>query len=141
MIFCLSKSSLFFFLRYSTASRVEPDQLSLVIEGAALLALGIGLDTAAKRQLSPGDLKQMEADQREFVCTAVACTAVVCCRVSPAQKADLTRLVKVYAHGGGAVTLAIGDGANDVGMITEAHYLLISLCHDILIRPYIPMAL
>lgn len=40
--------------------------------------------------------------------------AVVCCRVSPLQKAQVTRLVK---EGAGAVTLAIGDGANDVSMI------------------------
>ena len=45
-------------------------------------------------------------------------TAVVCCRVSPAQKADITKLMKTF---GGAITLAIGDGANDVGMISEAH--------------------
>lgn len=43
-----------------------------------------------------------------------AAQAVVCCRVSPLQKAQVTRLVK---EGAGAVTLAIGDGANDVSMI------------------------
>ena len=40
--------------------------------------------------------------------------AVLCCRVSPLQKALVTKLVK---EGAGAVTLAIGDGANDVSMI------------------------
>lgn len=40
--------------------------------------------------------------------------AVVCCRVSPLQKAQVTRLVK---EGAGQVTLAIGDGANDVSMV------------------------
>jgi phospholipid-transporting ATPase len=39
---------------------------------------------------------------------------VLCCRVSPLQKAQVTRLVK---EGAGAVTLSIGDGANDVSMI------------------------
>ena len=39
--------------------------------------------------------------------------AVVCCRVSPLQKAQVTRLVR---DGAGQVTLAIGDGANDVSM-------------------------
>ena len=39
--------------------------------------------------------------------------AVVCCRVSPLQKAQVTRLVR---EGAGQVTLAIGDGANDVSM-------------------------
>lgn len=46
-----------------------------------------------------------------------ACGAVVCCRVSPKQKALVTALVK----GTGDITLGIGDGANDVGMIQEAH--------------------
>ena len=45
------------------------------------------------------------------------CTAVVCCRVSPLQKAQVTALVKSH----GDTTLAIGDGANDVGMIQQAH--------------------
>lgn len=42
------------------------------------------------------------------------CEAVVCCRVSPKQKALVVHLVK---DGLGAMTLAIGDGANDVSMI------------------------
>ncbi|KAG6887394.1 hypothetical protein C0992_012440 [Termitomyces sp. T32_za158] len=45
---------------------------------------------------------------------AVQCEAVVCCRVSPLQKALIVRLVK---EGLGVMTLAIGDGANDVSMI------------------------
>lgn len=45
------------------------------------------------------------------------CAAVVCCRVSPKQKAQVTALVKSR----GDTTLGIGDGANDVGMIQEAH--------------------
>ncbi len=46
-----------------------------------------------------------------------ACAAVVCCRVSPKQKALVTALVKKS----GEVTLGIGDGANDLAMIQEAH--------------------
>ena len=45
------------------------------------------------------------------------CAAVVCCRVSPKQKAQVTKLVKSR----GDTTLGIGDGANDVGMIQQAH--------------------
>ncbi|CAN4081903.1 unnamed protein product [Withania somnifera] len=48
---------------------------------------------------------------------AVRCDSVICCRVSPKQKALITRLVKQHT---GKTTLAIGDGANDVGMIQEA---------------------
>ena len=40
--------------------------------------------------------------------------AVICCRVTPIQKAQVVELVKKYKK---AVTLAIGDGANDVSMI------------------------
>jgi P-type E1-E2 ATPase len=39
---------------------------------------------------------------------------VICCRVTPLQKALVVELVKKYKK---AVTLAIGDGANDVSMI------------------------
>lgn len=47
------------------------------------------------------------------------CESVVCCRVSPSQKKDVVNLVKeAKPH---VSTLAIGDGANDVSMITAAH--------------------
>jgi len=46
------------------------------------------------------------------------CEAVICCRVTPKQKAEVVRLVKEYLR---KITLAIGDGANDVNMIQEAH--------------------
>nr|GMD13415.1 phospholipid-transporting ATPase 3-like isoform X1 [Ipomoea batatas] len=46
------------------------------------------------------------------------CSAVVCCRVSPLQKAQVTRLVRKGAQ---KITLSIGDGANDVSMIQAAH--------------------
>eukprot|EP01035_Chromulina_nebulosa_P018205 gene18205-23867_t len=45
-------------------------------------------------------------------------TTVIACRVSPLQKATLVRMVK--ATPGNPITLAIGDGANDVGMIHAA---------------------
>ncbi|KAJ7137876.1 phospholipid-translocating ATPase [Mycena epipterygia] len=48
---------------------------------------------------------------------AMLCEGVICCRVSPLQKALVVRLVK---EGIGAMTLAIGDGANDVSMIQAA---------------------
>jgi P-type E1-E2 ATPase len=45
-------------------------------------------------------------------------SSVICCRVSPKQKADVVALCK---QKGPWITLAIGDGANDVPMIMEAH--------------------
>uniref|UniRef100_A0A3B3V388 Phospholipid-transporting ATPase n=1 Tax=Poecilia latipinna TaxID=48699 RepID=A0A3B3V388_9TELE len=60
----------------------------------------------------------LEADmEAEFVSTACACKAVICCRVTPLQKAQVVELIKKHKK---AVTLAIGDGANDVSMI-KAH--------------------
>lgn len=47
------------------------------------------------------------------------CSVVICNRVSPAQKAEMVRLVRLsLPH---LRTLAIGDGANDVAMIQAAH--------------------
>nr|XP_023694700.1 phospholipid-transporting ATPase ID-like isoform X2 [Paramormyrops kingsleyae] len=53
-----------------------------------------------------------------FLRTANMCKTVICCRVTPLQKAQVVQLVKKYKN---AVTLAIGDGANDVSMIKAAH--------------------
>jgi len=39
-------------------------------------------------------------------------------RVSPLQKSEIVDMVKKHVN---AITLAIGDGANDVGMIQTAH--------------------
>jgi len=47
------------------------------------------------------------------------CKAVVACRVSPDQKREMVNLVKTTVPG--VRTLSIGDGANDVAMIQEAH--------------------
>uniref|UniRef100_A0A665VER2 Phospholipid-transporting ATPase n=1 Tax=Echeneis naucrates TaxID=173247 RepID=A0A665VER2_ECHNA len=61
----------------------------------------------------------LEADMElEFVLTACACKAVICCRVTPLQKALVVELIKKHKR---AVTLAIGDGANDISMIKSAH--------------------
>ncbi|XP_051900164.1 phospholipid-transporting ATPase IC [Pristis pectinata] len=59
-----------------------------------------------------------ERRQKDFVNLACQCSAVVCCRVTPKQKAMVVNLVKKYKK---AITLAIGDGANDVNMIKTAH--------------------
>lgn len=47
------------------------------------------------------------------------CQAVLACRVTPKQKADIVKLVRNNKEN--VSTLAIGDGANDVNMITSAH--------------------
>ncbi|CAD8078815.1 unnamed protein product [Paramecium primaurelia] len=47
------------------------------------------------------------------------CQSVLCCRVSPLQKQQVVCFVR--KHFSMASTLAIGDGANDVSMITSAN--------------------
>lgn len=54
-----------------------------------------------------------------FLEVSQICSAVICCRVSPKQKAQVVRLYKTNIQG--CRSLSIGDGANDVGMIQEAH--------------------
>lgn len=56
--------------------------------------------------------------ERLFLEVASHCKAVICCRVTPLQKAMVVDLVKRFKK---AVTLAVGDGANDVSMIKTAH--------------------
>jgi len=52
-----------------------------------------------------------------FLLLAEACESVLCCRCLPMQKAALVSLLR----SAGRVTLAIGDGGNDVSMIQAAH--------------------
>jgi magnesium-transporting ATPase (P-type) len=77
-------------------SPTQPDKFALVIDGPAL-----------KYALS-------EHIKSTFLQLACECDAVICCRVSPLQKAKVVELVK---YGKQVMTLAIGDGANDVSMI------------------------
>ncbi|KAG9133525.1 hypothetical protein Leryth_019437 [Lithospermum erythrorhizon] len=79
---------------------------SSVSEAFALIIDGRSLTYALE-----DDVKQL------FLQLAIGCASVICCRSSPKQKALVTRLVKT---GTGKTTLAIGDGANDVGMLQEA---------------------
>ncbi|KAL3512314.1 hypothetical protein ACH5RR_025031 [Cinchona calisaya] len=81
------------------ASSQKSESLSLIIDGKALTH---ALDN---------DVKDL------FLELAISCATVICCRSTPKQKALVTRLVKLKT---GKTTLAIGDGANDVGMLQEA---------------------
>ncbi|XP_020292724.1 probable phospholipid-transporting ATPase IA isoform X3 [Pseudomyrmex gracilis] len=54
----------------------------------------------------------------DFLELCSACKVVICCRVSPIQKSEVVDLITTNKK---AVTLAIGDGANDVAMIQKAH--------------------
>jgi phospholipid-transporting ATPase len=54
-----------------------------------------------------------------FLKIAILCEAVICCRVSPLQKAKVLSLIRKNVAQ--TITLAIGDGANDVTMIQASH--------------------
>lgn len=60
---------------------------------------------------------QNEDIRRKFLLLCKNCRAVLCCRVSPSQKAAVVKLVKNSLD---VMTLAIGDGSNDVAMIQSA---------------------
>ncbi|KAF7322236.1 Phospholipid-transporting ATPase [Mycena chlorophos] len=78
----------------------RPGGFVLVIDGTAL-----------------GHAFDDERNKETLLSLAMLCEGVICCRVSPLQKALVVHLVK---DGIGAMTLAIGDGANDVSMIQAA---------------------
>ncbi|XP_045562375.1 phospholipid-transporting ATPase IF isoform X1 [Salmo salar] len=85
------------------ARRIREDnviQHGLVVDGASLsLAL--------------------RGHEKLFMEVCKNCSAVLCCRMAPLQKAKVVRLLKTSPEK--PITLAIGDGANDVSMIQEAH--------------------
>ncbi|KAI0794941.1 phospholipid-translocating P-type ATPase [Abortiporus biennis] len=78
----------------------------------AQAAFAVVIDGDTLRHALTDELKPL------FLNLATQCETVVCCRVSPAQKALVVKLVK---DGRNAMTLSIGDGANDVAMIQEAN--------------------
>ncbi|GIX82493.1 probable phospholipid-transporting ATPase VA [Caerostris extrusa] len=82
--------------RFSEAVNHEKRQRALVIDGRTLAYV---LDKP---------LAEL------FLNLAQHCTSVLCCRATPLQKAYIVSLVKESL---GVITLAIGDGANDVSMI------------------------
>jgi phospholipid-transporting ATPase len=67
------------------------------------------------KDLKSVDVENGEALRISFLKLCMMCKSVICCRVSPLQKAQVVQLVKNNL--GDVITLAIGDGANDVSMI------------------------
>uniref|UniRef100_A0A8C3V1X3 ATPase phospholipid transporting 11C n=1 Tax=Catharus ustulatus TaxID=91951 RepID=A0A8C3V1X3_CATUS len=82
------------------------------------------------RTVGDGDRKEdrlhellLEYHKKLIQDICLKCTAVLCCRMAPLQKAQIVRMVKNTK--GSPITLSIGDGANDVSMILEAHMCLL----------------
>uniref|UniRef100_A0A4W5RNH7 P-type ATPase C-terminal domain-containing protein n=1 Tax=Hucho hucho TaxID=62062 RepID=A0A4W5RNH7_9TELE len=60
----------------------------------------------------------LESDLVErFIELVRRCRSVLCCRVTPLQKSTVVKVVRERLK---VMTLAIGDGANDVNMIQAA---------------------
>ncbi|KAJ3205484.1 hypothetical protein HK099_000819, partial [Clydaea vesicula] len=79
-------------------------QHALVVQGETL---GIIFDVNFKSE-----------ERIKFLNIGKNCKSVICCRVTPLQKASVVHLVKKNVK---CITLAIGDGANDVSMIQSAN--------------------
>jgi len=101
----------------SDAKAVTKQDMGLVVEGHML-----ELIVKSEEELDAIDSQvikdQLHERENLFLALASRCRAVICCRVSPLQKAAVVSLVKKNLD---TVTLAIGDGANDVSMIQAAH--------------------
>ncbi|XP_075259797.1 phospholipid-transporting ATPase IF-like isoform X5 [Convolutriloba macropyga] len=78
------------------------EKLAVVVDGQSLAQT---LRDSLNRQL--------------FLQISLRCDAVLCCRLSPLQKSEVVMMIRHSPTK--PVTLAIGDGANDVSMIQEAH--------------------
>ncbi|KAJ3062319.1 hypothetical protein HK102_008812, partial [Quaeritorhiza haematococci] len=86
----------------SRPTTIHQPRKALVMDGGAL-------HFALETPTSKSDLLRL----------STSCDAVLCCRVSPLQKAEMVRLVQASKKD--LMCLAIGDGANDVGMIQAAN--------------------
>ncbi|KAB0391911.1 hypothetical protein E2I00_002128, partial [Balaenoptera physalus] len=98
--------------REERADFLQARRLSLMwrVLGIQLWNTGLAPQDKGYKALESAEVQR----ERAFVELASRCQAVICCRVTPKQKALIVALVKKYQD---VVTLAIGDGANDVSMI------------------------
>uniref|UniRef100_A0A4W6CSY8 Phospholipid-transporting ATPase n=1 Tax=Lates calcarifer TaxID=8187 RepID=A0A4W6CSY8_LATCA len=102
------------------ATAIEDKLQDGVPETIAKLAkadIKIWVLTGDKKETAENIGYSFDSNRIDFVNMACECEAVICCRVTPKQKANVVSLVKKYKK---AVTLSIGDGANDVNMIKTA---------------------
>lgn len=90
--------------------------------GAAILDINNGQCAHCVVVVDGQTLSMIEATppiEALFFDLSVLADSVICCRASPSQKASLVKSIRKRVNR--SVTLAIGDGANDIAMIQEAH--------------------
>ncbi|KAG7381055.1 hypothetical protein PHYPSEUDO_006489 [Phytophthora pseudosyringae] len=106
---------------------VTPKMQEVIIQGATRHEMAQQLERALKNSkesqavLIDGSaltLALLPTNRNDFLKLALQAATVIVCRASPIQKALVVELVKA---GVPDVTLAVGDGANDVSMIRAAH--------------------
>ena len=81
---------------------MEKRKMGVIVSGDALLKI------YSNESITP-----------KFIGLVDKADVVLACRVSPKQKAEIVQMVR-NEHPT-AITMGIGDGANDVNMITQAH--------------------
>ncbi|XP_049350886.1 phospholipid-transporting ATPase 1 isoform X2 [Solanum verrucosum] len=79
--------------------------------GALASAIALIIDGTSLVYVLDGELEELLFQLASY------CSVVLCCRVAPLQKAGIVALIKNRTDD---MTLAIGDGANDVSMIQMA---------------------
>ncbi|XP_078133844.1 phospholipid-transporting ATPase VD isoform X3 [Sander vitreus] len=89
-----------------TAAGNHGESSSGSVAGFVLVIDGRTLEWALQEEL-----------KNHFLELSQGCKAVICCRSTPLQKSQVVRLVRDQL---GVMTLAVGDGANDVSMIQVA---------------------
>ena len=90
--------------------------------GSALVTINAGNVAHAVVVVDGQTLSMIEeslALEKLFFDLAIVADSVICCRASPSQKAKLVKGIRNRVSK--SITLAIGDGANDIAMIQTAH--------------------
>lgn len=88
------------------------NSLNSLNDGDRLIDIGLIIDANVLSTLLLPD------NCENFIRLALICRTVICCRATPKNKAELVELIKNRTK---EITLAVGDGANDVSMIQAAH--------------------
>lgn len=103
------------FILDSTKDDLEGQMMSIVEE----LQTGCVHSVVVVDGHTLGIIEQKAALKELFFALVPTIDSVICCRASPAQKATIVQALRSLVRG--ALTLAIGDGANDLAMISAAH--------------------
>ncbi|KAI9894325.1 MAG: hypothetical protein M1814_003081 [Vezdaea aestivalis] len=108
---------------YSTVTILDIEKGGLERElASAIISIDVGVTAHSVIVVDGQTLAVIAKDitlKTLFFDLAIMVDSVICCRASPSQKAYLVKSVRKKVKS--SITLAIGDGANDIAMIQEAH--------------------